>query len=103
MIWYMILKMEERLKKLEKLKELGVNPYPYRFDRSHTFRQIRDNFDELSKVEGRVRACGRVVTIRGHGKTLFATLVDESDRMQVYLRKDRLGEDFDLFQYFDVG
>jgi len=102
-IWYMILKMEERLKKLEKLKELGVNPYPYRFDRSHTFRQIRDNFDELSKAEGRVRACGRVVTVRGHGKTLFATLVDEADRMQVYLRKDRLGENFDLFQYFDVG
>jgi len=99
----MILKMEERLKKLEKLRELGVDPYPHKFDRTHTFRQIRDNFGELSETEAKIRTCGRVVTVRGHGKTLFATLIDETDRMQVYLRKDRLEGKFDLFQYFDVG
>lgn len=95
--------MDERLKKLEKLKELGVNPYPYKFARTHTFRQLRDYFEEFSKTEQKVRTCGRIVTVRGHGKTLFATLTDETDKMQVYLRKDRLGEVFDLFQYFDVG
>lgn len=99
----MILKMEERLKKLEKLKELGVNPYPYNFDRTHTFCQIKDDFATLSQTEQKVSTCGRVITVRGHGKTLFATLTDEAERMQVYLRKDRLGEKFDLFQYFDVG
>ncbi|MGB7055204.1 MAG: lysine--tRNA ligase [bacterium] len=95
--------MEERLKKLEKLKELGVNPYPYNFDRTHTFCQIKDDFATLSQTEQKVSTCGRVITVRGHGKTLFATLTDEAERMQVYLRKDRLGEKFDLFQYFDVG
>jgi len=95
--------MEERLKKLQKLKELGVNPYPYKFDRSHNFQQIRERFDALSQSEEKVRTCGRVMTVRGHGKTLFATLSDESDRMQVYLRKDKLEDKFDLFQYFDVG
>jgi lysyl-tRNA synthetase class 2 len=95
--------MEERLKKIEKLKELGVNPYPYRFDRTHNFHQIRENFEQLSKTEEKIHTCGRLVTVRGHGKTLFATLTDETDRMQVYLRKDRMGEEFGLFQYFDVG
>lgn len=95
--------MDERLKKLEKLRELGVNPYPYRFTRTHTFRQIRDDYEQLSKTEQEVQTCGRIVTVRGHGKTLFATLVDETDKMQVYFRKDKLGEKFELFQYFDVG
>jgi lysyl-tRNA synthetase class 2 len=95
--------MEERLKKLEKLKELGINPYPYRFDRTHTFRQIRHGFEDLSKAGQTVRTCGRIVAVRGHGKTLFATLTDETDKMQVYLRKDKLGKDFELFEYFDLG
>ena len=95
--------MDERLKKLEKLKELGVNPYPYRFARTHTFRQLKDNFEELSKTEHKVRTCGRIVAIRGHGKTLFSTLADETETMQVYLRQDKLGKDFELFQYFDLG
>jgi lysyl-tRNA synthetase class 2 len=95
--------MEERLKKLQKLRELGVNPYPYKFDRSHNFQQIREGFDALSQSEKQVRTCGRIMTVRGHGKTLFATLSDEADRMQVYLRKDKLEDKFDLFQYFDVG
>ncbi len=95
--------MEERLQKIEKLKELGVNPYPYRYERTHNFREIRENFEQLSASGMKVRTCGRVVTVRGHGKTLFATLTDETDHMQVYLRKDRLGEKFEIFQYFDAG
>lgn len=95
--------MDERLRKLEKLRELGINPYPYTFDRSHTFEQIKKNFDKLSKSEERISTCGRIMTVRGHGKTLFATLTDESGHMQVYLRQDRLGDKFDHFQYYDVG
>ncbi len=95
--------MEERLKKLQKLKELGVNPYPYRFERSHNFQEIKEKFSALSESAVKVTTCGRMLTVRGHGKTLFATLSDETGRMQVYLRKDELGDQFDLFQYFDVG
>ncbi|UCF69867.1 MAG: lysine--tRNA ligase [candidate division WOR-3 bacterium] len=95
--------MEERLKKLQKLKELGVNPYPYRFERSHNFQHIKEKFGTLSESAEKVTTCGRLLTVRGHGKTLFATLSDERDRMQIYLRKDELGNQFDLFQYFDVG
>jgi lysyl-tRNA synthetase class 2 len=95
--------MDERLRKLEKLRELGVNPYPYTFERTHTFKQIKEDFNRLSQGENRISTCGRIMTVRGHGKTLFATLTDESDRMQVYLRQDKLGEKFDVFQYYDVG
>ncbi|MDH4210201.1 MAG: lysine--tRNA ligase [candidate division WOR-3 bacterium] len=95
--------MEERLKKLNKLKELGVNPYPYKFDRSHNFQQIKTQFETLSKTEEKIRTCGRIITVRGHGKTLFATLSDESERVQLYFRKDKLAEKFELFQYFDAG
>ncbi|KPK64729.1 lysyl-tRNA synthetase [candidate division WOR_3 bacterium SM23_42] len=95
--------MEERLKKLEKLKEIGVDPYPHSFHRTHTFRQVKENFETLSKSEETVSTCGRLMTVRGHGKTVFATLSDESGKMQVYLRKDRLGEKFEQFQYYDVG
>jgi len=95
--------MEERLKKLDKLKELGVNPYPYKFDRSHTFQEIKAQFDKLSQTEEKIRTCGRIITVRGHGKTLFATLSDEYERIQIYVRRDKLKEKFDLFQYFDSG
>jgi lysyl-tRNA synthetase class 2 len=75
--------MEERMNKLDGLKGAGINPYPYRFGRTHTFRQIRDSYDLLSRDKTVVSTCGRVLTIRGHGKTIFATLADESDKMQI--------------------
>jgi len=95
--------MEERLKKLEKLKEQGIEPYPYGFTRTHNFRTIKDDFEDLSQTEKKVMSCGRIFTIRGHGKTIFATLGDESDKMQIYLRQDKLGERFNLFKLFDIG
>lgn len=95
--------MEERLKKLAKLKELGIVPYPYGFTRTHTFRGIKNDFENLNQTERAITSCGRILTIRGHGKTVFATLGDESDKMQIYLRQDKLGEKFDLFKLFDIG
>ncbi len=95
--------MEERLKKLEKLRQQGINPYPFKFTRTHTFTEIKNDFDKLSKFEEKVTSCGRIFTIRGHGKTIFATLGDESNRLQIYLRQDKLGEKFNLFKLIDIG
>lgn len=95
--------MEERLKKLERLKSLSINPYSYRFDRTHRFREIKGQFEELSNSETVVSTCGRIIAIRGHGKTIFATLNDENENLQVYLRKDDLGEKFSIFENFDIG
>ncbi len=95
--------MEERLNKLNKLKELNINPYPYRFDRTHTFSEIKQNFERLSMAETVVKTAGRIIAIRGHGKTIFATLNDESDKIQIYLRQQDLGEKFAVFDNFDIG
>lgn len=95
--------MEERLKKLQKAREKGIDPYPYTFDRTHTFSEIRNCFDTLSESQEAVKCCGRILTIRGHGKTLFATLSDGSGKMQIYLRQDRLGDTFESFKLFDLG
>ncbi len=95
--------MQERLKKLEKLKESGINPYPYKFERTHIFTEIRNDFEGLSQSEEVIMSSGRILTIRGHGKTIFATLGDEFDKMQIYLRQDKIGEKFGLFNLFDIG
>ncbi len=91
------------MKKLEKLKELGIAVYPYEFARTHTFRSIKNDFENLNQTEQAITTCGRILTVRGHGKTVFATLGDESDKMQIYLRQDKLGERFELFKLFDIG
>lgn len=95
--------MEERLNKLKRLRDLQINPYPYRFDRSHNFTQIKEKFEELNNSGAEVRTAGRIVTIRGHGKTVFATLNDENENLQIYLRQQDLGEKFSLFENFDIG
>jgi lysyl-tRNA synthetase class 2 len=95
--------MEEHRRKLDELKNRQVDPYPYRFDRTHTFVELRENFDDLSQAEERISSCGRILAVRGHGKTIFATLGDETSKLQIYLRKDQLGEKFTLFDLFDIG
>ncbi len=95
--------MEERLNKLKRLRDFQINPYPYRFDRSHNFVQIKEKFEELSNAQTEVSTAGRIIAIRSHGKTIFATLQDENERLQIYLRQQELGENFKLFENFDIG
>lgn len=95
--------MEERFRKLTNLKNLMVNPYPYSFDRTHSFTEVKVNFESLSSSQTLVSIAGRIIAIRGHGQTVFATLGDETDKIQIYLRKDDLGEKFGLFENFDIG
>lgn len=95
--------MEERLNKLKRLRDLQINPYPYRFDRSHNFAQIKEKFEELSNSQAEVCAAGRIITIRSHGKTIFVTLQDEKEKIQIYLRQQELGDNFRLFENFDIG
>jgi lysyl-tRNA synthetase class 2 len=95
--------MDERIRKLQQLRERGINPYPYEFKRSHTFEELRESFDTLSSSEQVIISCGRIMAIRGHGKTMFMNLADESATMQIYVRKDKLGQAFDLTEFLDIG
>ncbi|MDP8214280.1 MAG: lysine--tRNA ligase [Candidatus Euphemobacter frigidus] len=91
---------EQRLKKLKELTEQGVNPYGGRFDRRDSAAACREEYREEKKVS----VAGRLTAIRGHGKTVFADLRDSSGKIQLYLRRDTLGEDnFANLKLLDLG
>jgi lysyl-tRNA synthetase class 2 len=93
-----------RLEKLAKLRESGHNPYPYRFEVTHKTAQIRDHEKDLSANETVVALAGRVMSVRGHGKTMFGHLEDATGSLQFYVRKDSLGEEeFAVFKLVEVG
>ena len=76
----------ERLRKLEELKKIGINPYPAHADRSHTLEQIKDNFESLSDKE--VKVVGRITTIRKFGKIAFVVIKDMTGELQLFLKSD---------------
>ncbi len=91
----------ERLEKLQSWRRRGVEPYPYSFKRTHRAEELRARESELGDAQ--VAIAGRIMTMRGHGKTSFATILDASGRMQVYARRDDLGEAYDDWKRLEVG
>ncbi len=81
----------ERRQKLEKLRQLGIDPYNGSFPATHTSAEIIASFAIL---EGHsVRVAGRLISLRLHGRASFAHLDDGEARIQIYLRSDELGAD----------
>ena len=101
--------MEVRRQKLLKLKESGHPPYPNDFRPSHLTSRIAADFghlpeDQLTALQTNFSLAGRIMGIRSFGKASFFHLQDRKGRLQVYARRDRLGEEgFRLFQLLDVG
>jgi len=96
--------LQHRRDKLKKLKELKIDPYPYNFDRTHSTKEILNNFEKLEKEQREIKTAGRIITLRKHGKSLFFHLQDSYDRIQVYVKSDEIGkEKFELFDCFDIG
>ncbi len=100
---------EIRLAKLEKIRELGIDPYPYTFQRSHSFEEIkkmaaRKEAEELEKEATVYRICGRIVAFREMGKSAFLHIFDGQEKMQIYVRKDIVSErDYALLNLLDIG
>jgi lysyl-tRNA synthetase class 2 len=93
---------QARRDKLNELRERGIAPFGYRYERSHTAAEALAAFgDEAAPVE--VRVAGRVVAWRGHGKSTFAHLGDPSGRIQVYFRQDALGDRYEVVRLLDLG
>ncbi len=84
---------EQRLAKIEQLQETGIDPYPPRVERTHTtavaLAAFRDDADEQIQVT----VCGRLVSLRDMGKTVFAHIADEYGRIQLFVRRNDIGED----------
>jgi lysyl-tRNA synthetase class 2 len=94
--------MRTRRRKLEQLQALGVNPYPYSFERSHFSKDILD--DSANFLGKKVAVCGRLMSIRGHGKVYFGHVMDAKGKIQIYVRQDEVGEkSFELFGLLDIG
>jgi lysyl-tRNA synthetase class 2 len=71
---------DERLRKLDELKQLGVNPYPAITERTQTLIDVTNKFDELQGQQ--VTVVGRVMTIRKFGKIAFVVIRDQSGQLQ---------------------
>jgi lysyl-tRNA synthetase class 2 len=99
----------QRRANLEALRELGVDPYPRRFDTQASVEDIvqahgAKDGEALDAEQVTTRTGGRVLAIRSFGKANFLVLSDGKARVQVYLRKDALSErDFQIFQLLDFG
>ena len=100
---------EQRYRKIREIESLGFEAYPRKFSYSHTAAEIRQNYDALSgeeletkKIE--VRVCGRLMTVRRQGKAGFCHIQQQGERLQIYVRKDEVGDDaFDLYKKLDAG
>jgi lysyl-tRNA synthetase class 2 len=101
--------LQARREKLARLEERGIVPFAYRFDRSHTVAEALhapvEGEGGVAEGHGEViRVAGRLVAWRAHGKTTFAHLADQSGRLQLYFRKDALGEErYSVLELFDIG
>ena len=85
---------EQRLEKLGRLREAGIDPYPLHVERSHTTAAAVAAFEAAPEGDAvAVTICGRLMSIRDMGKSVFADVADESGRLQLFLRRDDLGEE----------
>jgi len=94
---------QARREKLAALRTRGVEPFPYRFERTHLASAALAAFQE--GVEGTaVTVAGRLVALRGHGKSTFGHLADPSGRIQLYFKKDLVGDDaYAVVDLLDLG
>lgn len=91
-----------RKEKLNKLKELGINPYPHKFSPTHKSIEILDGFNNLeNKI---VCIAGRIMALRKMGKASFIHVMDDKGRIQIFIKKDNVGENiYDAFKLMDIG
>ena len=96
--------MQNRIAKMHKIEEQGWRPFGHRFEWTHRSADVKEQFEALAEAEAEVKLAGRVMAIRGHGKTCFMDMQDKTGRMQLYVRKDVLGEeDYSLVKMMDIG
>ena len=92
-----------RREKRAALEAAGVPAFAYRFDRTHTVAEARELYrDEMGEAGPTVSLAGRIASLRAQGKTSFLDLEDGSGRIQVYLRRDELGEHHLILDHLDL-
>jgi lysyl-tRNA synthetase class 2 len=93
---------EARREKLNALRERGVDPFAYRYERTHTAAEAVDSYQSEREID--VDVAGRIVAMRPHGKTTFGHVQDHTGSVQFYARRDELGEAaYELIKFLDLG
>ncbi|MFC4651366.1 lysine--tRNA ligase [Lactococcus nasutitermitis] len=101
--------MKVRREKMETLREAGIDPFGHKFTRTHTSETLHSEFDkdtkeELAEKNLTATIAGRMMTKRGKGKVGFAHLQDREGQIQIYVRKDEVGEEnYQIFKTADLG
>lgn len=97
----------QRRRKVDSLWEAGINPYPNDFSPSHTsadFSAAYGDKDQIDAKDDVFVVAGRILARRSFGKAAFIQLQDRKGRMQLYVKKDEIGEEaFNAFETFDIG
>ncbi|MBI2600800.1 lysine--tRNA ligase [Candidatus Daviesbacteria bacterium] len=88
---------KERIKKLNNLKRLGINPYPAKSSKKQSIAQV------LKLMGKKVTVAGRLRSMRPHGKIAFADLEDASGKIQLLLRQNNVGDAYELLPNLDIG
>jgi len=96
-----------RRQKLADLREKGVEPYPYRFERSHSNEELQDKYRPLTdgeETQDVVRVAGRIMARRDTGKLQFIDLLDATGKIQLFISKATIGEAaFETLSLLDIG
>ena len=94
--------IKRRLDELDELQKINIPAYAYSYDVNNYSKNIKDNYEELEQKD--VKIAGRIMAIRRMGKASFAHIMDKHGKIQVYLRKDDIGENsYQAFKLMDIG
>jgi len=96
----------QRVEKLNKLRSLGIDPYPHTYERSHTALQAVQLFEQNEETAAHVvmHLAGRIMAVRSMGKISFLTIQDGSGKIQLFLNKGIVGEEkYAILKEFDIG
>lgn len=96
------------LKDLEEIRKMGIELYPYKFDRTHLIKEVIEKYPNIKpgeKIEDvKISVAGRIRSMRKHGKLSFAHIEDSSGKIQVYVSIDNVDKkEYDLFQKLNIG
>ena len=96
--------IEAREDKLSKLRTLGVNPYPYRYEKSTTIQSVIENQETYIEQDEDLKLAGRLMAFRRQGKTTFCNLKEDTYRLQLYVSQKILNkEEYEKFKCLDLG
>jgi len=95
--------IKSREDKRRKLEAFGVETYPSKSKRNYIVSKVLDSHKEFIAGGEDLCLAGRLMAVRGHGAIIFADLIDESGKIQLFFKKDNLGDDFKMIEFLDIG